>query len=82
MTNIASHIRDVVAAESGVEREAIGFTDDLTADHAIDDLDLMKIAMRLEEVFDVKLSDEELQRERTVAKCVELVCESLGPESA
>jgi acyl carrier protein len=80
MTNIASHIRDVVAAESGVERDAIGFADDLTADHAIDDLDLMKIAMRLEEVFDVELSDEELQRERTVAKCVELVCEGLGPE--
>jgi acyl carrier protein len=80
MTDIAGHIRDVVAAESGVQRAAIGFTDDLTADHGIDDLDLMKIAMRLEEVFDVELSDEELQSERTIAKCVELVRESLEPE--
>ena len=79
MTDIASRIHDVVADESGLERAALGFTDDLTADHGVDDLDLMKIAMRLEEVFGVEVSDEAIQEERTVAQCIELVREGLVP---
>ena len=77
MMGIASQIRDLVAAESGLERATLQFTDDLSADHGIDDLDLMKIAMRLEELFGVEVNDEALQKERTVAKCVELVSEQL-----
>lgn len=73
MSDVALRVHNVVAKESGLERSALRFTDDLTADHGVDDLDLMKIAMRLEEVFGVELSDEVLQRERTVAKCIELV---------
>ena len=79
MKDIASRVRDVVAEESGVEPTELGLTDDLTQEHGVDDIDLMQIAMRLEEVFKVELLDEELQRERTVAKCIELVQEDLMP---
>jgi acyl carrier protein len=79
MTNIESRVHNVVVDEAGLERAAIGFRDDLTTDHGVDDLDLMKIAMRLEEVFGVEVSDDALQQERTVANCVDIVRERLGP---
>ena len=77
MRDIARRVHDVVVDESGLGRTALGFTDDLTTDHGIDDLDLMKIAMRLEEVFGVALRDGDLQRDRTVSNCVALVQEQL-----
>jgi acyl carrier protein len=77
MQDIARRVHDIVVDESGLGRAALGFTDDLTTDHGIDDLDLMKIAMRLEEVFGVALRDGDLQRDRTVSNCIALVEEQL-----
>lgn len=77
MSDIERRVQDVVLDESGLDRTAVGFSDDLTVDHGVDDLDLMKIAMRLEEVFGVAVDDGALQRDRTVANCVELVREAL-----
>ena len=79
MPDIASRVHDVVVDETHLERSALRFSDDLTADHGVDDLDLMKIAMRLEEVFEVSVSDDALQDDRTVARCVELIREGLNP---
>ncbi|MFC7536059.1 acyl carrier protein [Sphingomonas sp. GCM10030256] len=77
MPEVASRVHDVVAAEFGFDRSALRFTDDLSADHGFDDLDLMRIAMRLEEEFGVQVSDDSLQRDRTIAKCVQLVRQGL-----
>jgi len=79
MTDIACRVRDVVAAEFGLPCSALNFADDLTANHGMDDLDLLKLAMRLEEIFGVELNDESLQQERTIARCAELIRENLIP---
>jgi acyl carrier protein len=79
MMDIANRVRNVVAKECHIERTSLGFSDDLTEEHGVDDLDLMKIAMRLEDVFGVEVSDEAFQQERTVARCVQLVREAMVP---
>lgn len=74
MTDLETKICEIVADDLGLP--GVGVTDDLMHDHGVDELDLLGVAMRLEEEFGLdehSISEEALIVESTVGKCVELV---------
>jgi acyl carrier protein len=73
MLDLAERVRATVAESIGVGQNDLHYNDDLF-DHGADELDVITVAMDLEEKFGVAHVDEEVLRDnRTVATCVELV---------
>jgi acyl carrier protein len=74
MTDVETRVCEVVAADLGLQKVRVA--DDLRQDHGVDEVGLLGVAMRLEEEFALverSVSEEDLIRESTVGKCVELV---------
>ncbi|XVG95302.1 acyl carrier protein [Eubacteriales bacterium KG127] len=71
---ILERIKNKMVETLGVDEEKINLEANLADDLGIDSLDAVELAMALEEEFDIKLSDDELQELITVSdvqKCVE-----------
>lgn len=67
-------IKNKMVETLGVDEEKINLEANLADDLGIDSLDAVELAMALEEEFDIKLSDDELQELITVLdvqNCVE-----------
>ena len=66
MSDIAKRVKEIVAEQLGVEESQVvteaSFMDDLGADS----LDIVEIAMALEEEFEVEISDADIDRIDTV----------------
>lgn len=85
MSDIESTVRDIVvdqldAKPSEVTRET-SFTDDLEADS----LAIVELVLALEEKFDVKIPDDEVDRIKTVGDAVDYIDKHVrknSPESA
>jgi acyl carrier protein len=81
MLELAERVRSTVAASIGVAHYDLRYNDDLF-DHGADELDVITVAMDLEEKFGlVRLDEEVLRDDRTVSKCVELVHRGLQAQS-
>ena len=73
MENYNETIRKVIAQKLGVDENDVLPQSELVADFGADSLDLVEIMMKLEAVFDIKVSDDEMDSLRTVQDCYDLV---------
>jgi len=77
-TPVLQRVQEVVANELGVDLEKVTpdaeFVDDLNADS----LDLVELIMKLEEEFDVTISDEEAEKIVKVSDAVDFIEERLS----
>jgi acyl carrier protein len=71
--SVIEAMKDVLAAELGVEKEKVSadarFKEDLDADS----LDLVEVVLALEEKFDVQIPDDEIAGVKTVGEAADLV---------
>jgi acyl carrier protein len=74
---IFERAQKIIVEQLGVDENAVvpeaSFTDDFNADS----LDLVELVMAFEQEFDVSISEEELERVRTVADAVRLLTEKV-----
>lgn len=74
--NLEEEIIDVIVEQLDVAREqcvpAASFINDLGADS----LDLMELIMKMEERFGISISDDELQRIRTIQNVIDFIKKS------
>lgn len=77
-TPVLQRVQEVVANELGVDIDKVTpdaeFVDDLNADS----LDLVELIMKLEEEFDVTISDEEAEKIVKVSDAVDFIEERLN----
>ena len=73
MASVAERVIEIVAEQLGVDKERItpetSFVNDLVADS----LDTVELVMELEEEFDIKVDESELEGIETVGQAVDLV---------
>ena len=76
--DIEQRVREALGEQLGLGLEVVTagarFEEDLDADS----LDLVEVVLRLEEVFDVKIPENEMQDVDTVGQAVDLVAGKLG----
>lgn len=83
MEKLKNRVREVVVEHLGLDHPShpteLHDHDCLIADHGADDLDLIALAMRLEDEFKVNICDEALRASPSVMKCTTLIADSLTP---
>lgn len=67
-------VRDIIVGQLDVTRDQVTPEAGIMEDLGADSLDVAEIAMKVEEEFDVTLSDDRLERVRTFGE----LCEELG----
>ena len=76
--DIEQRVREALGEQLGLGLDVVTaearFEEDLDADS----LDLVEVVLRLEEVFDVKIPENEMQEVDTVGQAVDLVAGKLG----
>ncbi len=82
MKNYNETIKKVIAQKLGVDESDVLPQSELIADFGADSLDLVEIMMKLEAVFDIKVSDDEMDSCRTVQDCYDLVEQKLKNEKS
>ena len=80
MKNYNETIKKVIAQKLGVDESDVLPQSELIADFGADSLDLVEIMMKLEAVFDIKVSNDEMDSCRTVQDCYDLVEQKLKNE--
>lgn len=77
--HVFEHIKEILSDQLGVDPKNIKAENTLIEDLGCDSLDLVELAMCLEEEFDVEAPDERLEQIRTVQDAVNLVKELKSP---
>ncbi len=81
--DVGQRVRKAVAQVLGVEEAEVGNDMDLQRDLGADSLDLVELAMELEQVFALPaMSDEQVQGIRTVQQAIDQVVASIGSGAA
>ena len=75
-----SKLRDLLVDELGVGEELLKPEAHLVTDLGLDSLDLMEVALAIEEDFDIGVSDDELLAWETVADIEKMLKEGQGHE--
>lgn len=81
-TNIKSQLRLLVEHETGKSYPALDEQYDLKEALGIDSVDLLGLAMRIEQQFDITLENQELWRLQTVGDLLDLLQVKLAAGSA
>lgn len=66
-------IKDVIAAQMGIEKDLIAIDTIFTEDLGIDSLDIYIITQELETIFDIEFSNEQAESIKTVGDLVTYV---------
>ena len=82
MENYNETIKKVIAQKLGVNESDVLPQSELIADFGADSLDMVEIAITLERIFDMKVSNDELDSLRTVQDCYNLVEQKLKSEKS
>jgi acyl carrier protein len=84
MTNIEieTKVIQIAAAEGGVEPSQVTRDHAFVADLGFDSLDVMEMAMELEEVFEVNVPDDDLERLVTVGQVIDFVINAVNARPA
>jgi len=72
-----ARVQDILMGQLGVERSQITPEADLTADLGADSLDMVEIAMKVEETFNLTIPDEDMENVRTVGDLHEALANHL-----
>ena len=64
-------LRDIIAEELGVERDAIDVDNDLAEDLGADSLDAVELIMAIEEEFDIEIDDTTATKIKTVQDIID-----------
>ncbi|MFQ3610887.1 MAG: acyl carrier protein [Fimbriimonadales bacterium] len=78
---IFDRVQKVIVEQLDKRPEEITLETNLAEDLQADSLDLVELAMALEQEFDVTISEEEAEQVRTVADAVRLLSEKLNVEN-
>lgn len=78
---IFERVQKVIVEQLDKRPEEITLETNLAEDLQADSLDLVELAMALEQEFDVTISEEEAEQVRTVADAVRLLTEKLNVEN-
>lgn len=68
--NILKEIQKILAEQLKISEESILFESHIEKDLGIDSLDKVEFSMNLEEAFDIKISEEELEKFNTILDVV------------
>jgi len=63
---VLEKLRDIIAEELGVEKDAIDVDSDLAEDLGADSLDAVELIMAIEEEFDIEIDDTAATKIKTV----------------
>jgi acyl carrier protein len=80
--DVLALLRATMQAEFGLEPGAVELSKHLTDDLDLDSIDLVDLAVSLEEQSGIKLEEEELKSVRTVGDAVRVVHEAFARRSA
>ncbi len=69
-------VKDIIVDQLDVEEEAITMEASITDDLGADSLDVVDLIMSLEEEFDIKIPDEEVENVKTVGDIVKFIEEA------
>lgn len=69
-------IQKIICEQFSVEESDVTMESSLTDDFGADSLDLVDLAMTIEDAFNIEVPDEELENVKTVADIVKLVNEN------
>jgi acyl carrier protein len=65
--NLETRIRLIVADQLGVELREVTSDANIVEDLSADSLDVVELVMAIEEAFDIEVSDEDVERMRTIS---------------
>jgi acyl carrier protein len=71
--DVIEAMKEVLAAELGVEAETVTADSRFKEDLDADSLDLVEVVLALEEKFDVQIPDDEIAGVKTVGEAADLV---------
>lgn len=71
--NIEQKVRELIAEEISLDIDEVTLNANLEYDLGCDSLDTVEIIIRLEEEFDIEISDEAAESVKTVGQAVDLV---------
>ena len=66
-------IKDIIVEQLDVEEDAVTMEASITEDLGADSLDVVDLAMSIEESFDVEIPDEEVENIKTVGDIVKYI---------
>lgn len=74
----AERVIGVVAEQLGIEVSDVKLESNIIDDLGADSLDHIEIAMAIEDVFSVEISDEEIEKIKTVSELADIVTQKGG----
>jgi len=69
-------VQKIICEQFGIEASSVNPESSITDDFGADSLDLVDLAMTIEDAFDIEVPDEELEKIKTVADIVKFIEEN------
>lgn len=76
--DIVVKVKDAIASQLGVAMENIKAEDNIIGAYGADNLDVVEIAMSVEEALSIELIDSDMDKVKMVNDLVELACSKAG----
>lgn len=69
-------VKEIISEQFGVKENEVTMDSSIVDDFGADSLDLVDLAMTIEDAFNIEVPDEELENIRTVGDIVKLISEN------
>jgi acyl carrier protein len=71
--DLFERLADIISSKTKVKKEEIKLDSDFELDLKLDSLDIVEIVMAIEDEFNITISDDDVQKLRTVKDAVEYI---------